>query len=213
MPDDSRFVNENDRVIPPQDGERKTSKSKFALDDNTPRQLTSKEINKELGTFELDEEQARIRKAWLFGNEVKIELANGQTFTCGRDSDGRAYIDAPKTGPVDATSMIAMAEIARAKGWPSVTVNGKGEEFRALSCLAIEHAGLKMNDAPERAVVEKYRERFETALATGVDPVAEARREQAAEADKPAAPSGKSPDTEPEKQKRPAVKVGAPAMK
>jgi len=99
-------------------------------------------------------------------------------------------------------------------------VLSQNEEWRALSFLAIEHVGLKMDDPPPRDVVEKYRDRFETALRTGVDPVAEERRQKAAEAaadkpdaDKPGVPAAKTETPAPAKLDRPTAKTTAPAMR
>lgn len=204
------MVNKNDRVIPPEDGDTKKSKSKFAKD--TARQLSMEELTANLEIAQIDESKIKVKKAWLTeDNRVKIDLANGQSISFGRDAEGYARITAelpPDGGPMDATTTIAMAALAAARGWDSVDVNGNAEDFRALSYLSIHNAGLKMNDPPPMDVVDKYRERFKEALETGVDPVAEAHRREvkaAAEKPDPKSPAGEKSEAQPVKP--PAVKT------
>lgn len=204
------MINKNDRVIPQEGDDAKKTKSKFARD--MARPLSMAELTANLEIDQLDESKIKVKKAWLTeDNHVKIDLANGESISFGRDADGYARITAappPDGGPRDATTTIAMAALAAARGWESVSVHGSDEEFRALSFLAISNAGLQMINPPPSHVIDKYRERFQTTLETGVDPVAEAHRQEVkAAADKPAptSPAGDKPDAQ--AVKPPAVKA------
>lgn len=227
---ENSFVNKDDRASPTADDDEndpKTGrkKSKFVEEDYLARPLHGEGLDLALRARGIDENLLHMKKAWAENDKVKIELMNGQTLFCDRDTDGLGRISAPP-GPADAGSMIAMAEIARAKGWQTVNVRGNSEEFRALSYLAITHAGLQMESPPPPAVVEQYRARFEATLKTGVDPVAQQRREEAAaQAEKEAAKKAQEKTPEGGDAKAPAKPAGdtinltstirtpAPAMK
>lgn len=238
-PESDGLVNKADRVIPEPDEEQKTGKSKFAI---THKQLTPQEMNKYLNVDGLDESKVQVKDAWLKGSDVHIELANGESLIVGRNADGYAQIRHTNSQNPDAATMMAMAEIAKAKGWKDIDVTGNSQEFRALSYFAITNAGLIMNNPPNAQVLEEYRERFEQTLKTGVDPVAQERREKAAEAEAKkeaaAAAAAKDPDAEadvtapatkepaakapeakaptaaaPETKTRPTVRTSAPAMR
>jgi hypothetical protein len=227
-PEADGMVNKADRIIPQDQGD-KPSKSKFG-NTSIAKQLTAAELNARLNVDELDESKIKIKEAWQDGNDTKIKLANGDTIQFGRDSEGYASIGVPPGQPADVTTMMSMAEIARAKGWKDLTVSGS-EEFRALSYFVIKNAGLKMNNPPEASVLEQYRDRFEQTLATGIDPVTaerQAQKDLAGVSDKPIAPAGTKttepeatakaaePDrkpAEPDKKPRPAAKAAAPVMR
>lgn len=221
------MVNKQDRVIPDPDT---PAKSKFAGNTSIAKQLTAAELNARLNIEELDADKVKVKEAWQDGQDTKIKLANGDTIEFGRDGDGYARISLPPGQPNDVTTMMAMAELARAKGWKDLNVRG-GEEFRALSFFAITNAGLTMKDPPPPEVLEQYRERFEQTLATGIDPktaerqaekdlAAKAEKEATAKADAPVGastkfsePAVKAPEPEAEKKPRPAAKAAAPVMR
>lgn len=214
------MVNKDDRIIPQEDADA-PAKSKFAGNTSIAKQLTAAELNARLNIEGFDEKKVDVQKAWQDGQDTNIKLGNGDIITFGRDAEGYARIAVPPGQPADVNTMMAMAEIARAKGWKEINVSG-GEEFRALSFFAISNAGLTMINPPPAEIREQYRERFEQTLATGIDPkTAERQAEKALAAasdkpaaDKPAAPAVKSPDPdELEKKRRPAPKASAPGMR
>lgn len=208
------MVNRQDRVIPDANAE-KAPKSKFAGNTSIAKQLTAAELNARLNIEELDESKVKVKEAVQDGQDTRIKLANGDTIEFSRDSEGYARIGVPPGQPTDVTTMMAMSEIARAKGWKEINVSGS-EEFRALSYFAITNAGIKMLNPPETAVLEQYRERWEQTLATGVDPKAAERQAQNAltgASDKPVAPTAKVAEPEADKKPRPAARVSAPAMR
>jgi len=220
------FVNKNDRE---DEVDEKTGrkKSKF-VDDDYQASLSVDLLKFKLKASGLDESMLYMNKAWEEDKKIKIELKNGQTLVSDRDPDGFSRVSAPP-GPADAISLIAMAEIARGKGWPSVTVRGNSEEFRALSFLALQQAGVEMESPPHPHIIEKYRPRFEATLRTGIDPEADhRRREAAAEAEKqaardaakkkeePVAPGEEKPasdDPAPAPLTKTATRTSTPAMK
>lgn len=213
-PEADGMVNKADRIIPQDDG-GKPAKSKFAGNSSIARQLTAAELNARLNIDELDESKVKVKEAWQDGQDTKIKLDNGDTISFGRDGEGYARIGVPEGQPADVTTMMAMSEIARAKGWKEINVNGS-EEFRALSYFAITNAGIKMLNPPEAAVLEQYRERFEQTLATGIDPKTAERQAQNAltgASDKPIAPSAKVTEPEADKKPRPGIKAPSPAMR
>ncbi len=215
------MVNKQDRVIP-QEQDNNPAKSKFAGNTSIAKQLTAAELNARLNIDGLDESKVKVAEAWQDGQDTRIKLANGDTIEFGRDSEGYARISLPPGQPNDVTTMMAMAEMARAKGWKEINVRG-GEEFRALSFFALANAGLAMKDPPPLEVREQYRERFEQTLATGVDPKTaerQAEKDLAAKAETPVGgspkssePAAKAAEPEADKKPRPAVKAPAPAMR
>ncbi|HYD17633.1 MAG TPA: hypothetical protein VEF76_04045 [Patescibacteria group bacterium] len=156
------MINPDERPEPPPPPAQNT-KSKFA-GDSVARQLTAQELNNALNIEQLDDSKIKIKEALIDPNrQIEIKLANGDSFHVGRDGDGYTRISVPDGQPANVETLIAMAAVAKGKGWDSISVRG-GEEFSALSYHVLKDAGIKMLNPPSDEVIERYRPQYEAAL-------------------------------------------------
>jgi hypothetical protein len=120
-------------------------------------------INDHLGIRGVDQSHVAVHDAELDDKKnLKITLANKHQLICGKNDDGD-YISmgGGANDKMTAKDAEAMISLAKTRGWKSIKINGNNEEEKAMIALEAEKQGVKVDNPPSQAVMDKVRKKME----------------------------------------------------